>query len=327
MSHRREATACAILLVAAWACAAPPRRATLWIDLYQAEPVSYAQMIKDLAGVRVVYVGESHRVARHHETELQILRDLAASGRKLAVGLEQFDVGEQPALDRYNRGELDFNGLLAATRWATRWGNYLQYKPLLEAARAAGAPLVALNAPDELVHQVVRSGGVAKLTPELRKQLPAELMLHEPPYEKLLGWILPVHKAATPERLRPMIEAQIVRDEMMASALARYLASAAGEGRLALVVCGNGHVEYGLGIVSRVRRRIPGLEDRIVLLSDSGDTQLTAGEKAALREIEITHAQRRQLGLPAGDYLQATSRKWSAVSKRQGRDGRDHRTR
>ena len=50
----------------------------------------------------------------------------------------------------------------------------------------------------------------------------------DPIYEKLLAAQLMVHMAASPDRLRPMIEAQIARDEAMSAVLADYLRSAAG---------------------------------------------------------------------------------------------------
>ena len=70
----------------------------------------------------------------------------------------------------------------------------------------------------------------------------------DPVYEKLLAAQMMVHMAASPQRLRPMIEAQIARArKAMSAALADYLRLEAGRGRKAIVVCGSGHVAYGLG--------------------------------------------------------------------------------
>ena len=89
--------------------------------------------------------------------------------------------------------------------------------------------------------------------------------------------------------------------------LARYLNSPEGRGRTAVVLCGEGHVSYGLGTAARVRRRMPGVVDRIVLLSESGDVELSPEERAAVRDVEITHQQLRAIGRPIGDYLQVRS--------------------
>ncbi len=284
-------------------------RCGFWIDLYTAEPVDDEELFGDLKTVRVVYLGERHSIARHHDLEAWVVGQLAKRNVPLVLGLEQMEAVHQAVLDRYAKGEISFEQLADATQWAKRWAGYRQYRPVLEAARQAQSPILALNARSETVRQVARSGGVAKLDPAMRQQLPAEMQLQDPAYEKLLSLQLMVHMAATAQRLRPMIEAQIVRDETMASALASFLQSPAGQGRTAVVVCGAGHVGYGLGTAARVRRRVPGVKDRIVLFSESGDVELSPQEQAMARPIAMTHEQLRELARPIADYLHATSMK------------------
>ncbi len=164
-------------------------------------------------------------------------------------------------------------------------------------------PIVALNASAVTIRQIVRSGGVERMPPDMRKELPAEMRLQDPQYEKVLSLQMMVHASATPEALRPMIEAQIARDEAMAQALAAFVKSEPGWRRKMLVLCGAGHVAYGLGMPARVRRRLPGTRDRIILFSESGELQLSPEERAQAREIEITHEQLREIKQPVADYL------------------------
>ncbi|HUT09425.1 MAG TPA: ChaN family lipoprotein [Thermoguttaceae bacterium] len=289
-------------------------RPAVWIDLYRGEPLSYAEILEDLASVRVIYLGESHRLQRHHDIQDRIVADLAKRDIPLVLALEQMESFRQPVLDRYNRGEITFDELARATEWPERWENYRQYQPILKAAREAGAPVLALNARSEAVRQIVRSGGIENLAPEVRKELPDDIQTKDPPYEKLLNLLMMVHMSATPERLRPMVEAQIARDEAMASALCSYLQSPQGQGRTAVVLCGAGHVSYGLGTVARVRRRMPGVKDRMVLFSASGDVQLTPAERAMARGITITHEQLRAVDRPIADYLHVKGLKRSVPS-------------
>ena len=129
------------------------------------------------------------------------------------------------------------------------------------------------------------------------------MQVDDPPYVKSLSLQMMVHVAATPAALRPMIEAQIARDEAMAQAIATFAASAQGRGRKVLVLCGAGHVAYGLGLPARVRRRLPDSKDRVVLFSESEEVRLSPEEKAQARAIEITHEQLRELHQPLADYL------------------------
>jgi uncharacterized iron-regulated protein len=141
------------------------------------------------------------------------------------------------------------------------------------------------------------------MPPELRKELPDEMQLQDPAYEKALSLELMVHAAAMPNMLRPMIEAQMARDESMAAAIAAFLKSGEGKGRKMIVLCGGGHVAHGLGTPARVRRRLPDIKDRIVLLSESGELTLSPAEQAMASNVEITHEQLRQLNQPIADYL------------------------
>jgi uncharacterized iron-regulated protein len=275
----------------------------LWIDVYQGEPLAYAAVLDDLAKADVIYLGEQHTIARHHEIQERILADLGKKSLSLAVGLEQMEACRQPQLDRYNRSEIDFDRLANTTDWAKRWSNYEQYRSILETARKFKAPIVALNAKAETIRQVARSGGVEKLSLELRKELPAEMQLQDPAYEKALSLELMIHAKAMPNLLRPMIEAQIARDESMAQVIGAFLSSQQGQGRKLIVLCGGGHVARGLGTPARVRRRIPAVKERIVLFSDSGEEKLSPAERAMASNVEITHEQLRELCQPIADYL------------------------
>ena len=287
-----------------WASAADQEeRLAVWIDVYRGEPVAQAEVLDDLATARVVYLGERHTLVRHHELQARLLDELAERGTSLVLALEQMEARRQPHLDRYSAGATDFAQMAKAAEWATQWHNYEQYRPVLETARRRKIPIIALNAPAEIIRQVARGGGVGKLSPEHRSQLPQEMTLSDPDYERLLNLQMAVHRAATPERMRPMIEAQLARDEAMAHALARRLQEPADQGRSAVVLCGAGHAAYGLGMVARVRRRMPGVVDRIVLMSESGDVELTESDRAAAREIDITHEQLRGMPRPIADYL------------------------
>jgi uncharacterized iron-regulated protein len=277
----------------------------LWLDLIDGEETSEAAVLADLATAGVVYVGEAHTIARHHAMQLHLFEELAARGGALVLCLEQLEVRDQPAVDRFNRGEIDFDALATEINWAKKWKNYTDYRPLLEAARAHHMPVQALNAPPEVIRAISRGGGLVKLPADQRTALPAEIVTDDPVYEHMMNLQLAVHMAMDPAKLRPVFEAQVARDETMAAniAAARRLATTSDKPRTAFVIVGAGHVRHGLGTAARVRRRDPGIVERIVLLTESGQLELTAADKAATREISISHAQLREIGRPPGDYL------------------------
>ena len=141
-----------LLVLLQASCAGMPGggRSGFWIDVYRGEPLSYEDMLDDLAEVRVVYLGERHTLERHHAIQERIVTDLTQRGVPLVLGLEQMEAFNQAALDRYHQGEIDFDELAEQTEWVKRWSNYEQYRPILEAARQAGAPILAVDVPSGL---------------------------------------------------------------------------------------------------------------------------------------------------------------------------------
>jgi uncharacterized iron-regulated protein len=103
-------------------------------------------VLDDLAGAGVVYLGEFHTLQGHHAIQEQVVTDLAKRGKPLVLGMEQLESFQQPAVDRYNRGEIGFEQLAEAVQWPKRWANYQQYRPVVEAARKFKIPILALNA-------------------------------------------------------------------------------------------------------------------------------------------------------------------------------------
>jgi uncharacterized iron-regulated protein len=280
----------------------PPTK-EIWIDLVHADETADADVLDDLVGAGVIYVGEAHTIARHHDVQLWLLQQLFARKVPLVLCLEQLEARDQPAVDRYNRRELDFAGLAQEIGWAKKWNNYPDYRALCEFARHHGIPLRALNAPPEVIRAVSRGGGLAKLPAEQRSQLPAEIVTDDPVYERLTRLELSVHMAADDAKLRPMFEAQVARDETMAENIVTARHSRGEPPRTAFVLLGAGHMRFGLGTAARVKRREPAIVERLVLISESGQLRLTREDQAASREISISHGDVRAIARPPADYL------------------------
>jgi uncharacterized iron-regulated protein len=275
----------------------------LWVDLISGDELSHAEVLDDLATAGAIYVGETHTIARHHDVQLWLLQELFARRVPLVLCLEQLEAADQPAVDRYSRREMDFDAFAREINWTSKWRNYTDYRLLCEFARQHAIPIQALNAPPDLIRAVSRGGGVAALAAGQRAQLPADLMLDEPLYERLTNLHLAMHAAADTSKLRPMFEAQLARDETMATNILTARARHPGVMRVPFVVLGAGHMRYGLGTPAGVRRREPGIVERLVLVSESGQFTMSAEDKAASRETHISHADLRGFGRPPADYL------------------------
>ncbi|RPI95794.1 MAG: hypothetical protein EHM32_04850 [Spirochaetales bacterium] len=288
---------------------AMPARCSLWLDVYTGEPVSFDSMIEDCLKAGVIYIGERHGLKRHHDMQRSFIEALSLKDRTPLLGIEQMESYNQPALDRFNRGEIDFDRLAAETDWARRWSNYGDYRDVLEACRKAGGSVFALNARAEVVRAVARAG-LSALGERERTELPAEIDLENKEHERLLGMMLPVHAFINGEGLRRMYEAQVVRDEKMADVLSERLLKkyADGKNSIVVVIGGAAHFAYGLGVPSRVGRRVPGIRKRIIIFSESGDLRPDEGERMMARETGITHEGLKFITGPIADYIHIIER-------------------
>jgi uncharacterized iron-regulated protein len=299
---------CGLWLLAGCSTSLPQRSAAtaprpeLWVDAVRGEPLSFQNLLDELQRARIIYLGEQHTIYRHHELQNAIIDGLARRNVAVVLAMEQFEFMAQPALDRFNSREIDLDQLIVEADWTKRWRGHTNYHSLLITARQYGIPVLALNARAETIRAVGRQS-LANLTAEQRRELPKDIVTDDPAYERLMNRVLSVHMAFDPQKLRPIVEAQIARDETMAARLVEYLKSPAGQGRTAIVICGRGHCEFSLGTPDRVGRRMPEIQQRIVLFSESGDLQMTEAERQQAREIEVPHQFLRDLGRLPADFF------------------------
>jgi len=172
---------------------------------------SFDQLLSALDGKRVIFVGESHDRYDHHLNQLAVIRGLHERGADLAVGMEFFQEPFQPFLDEYVAGRINEKTLLKKTEYFERWRfDYRLYREIVTYARDNGIPLVALNAPTELVAEVSKNG-IRGLKAKERARLPRDLKPADPAYKGRLRPIFAMHGQTSEDRFRrflPVIDSQ-----------------------------------------------------------------------------------------------------------------------
>ncbi|MDB4961650.1 MAG: hypothetical protein JWP01_1649 [Myxococcales bacterium] len=253
-----------------------------------------------LLAARAVCVGEDHTNPHHHWAQLEIVNQLVkrSAGAPLALGLEMIQRPFQGVLDDYGAKRIDAAALRSRVGWEERWGyDWGFYGPTIDAAVAAGAKLLALNAAREITKRVSKKG-LDGLTPEERAQVP-ELVLDDPAHRAWFDDLMESmggahghstpkdddapanpHEAAPPDApAMPSAEriytVQVIWDETMADGAARWLA-ATPAGR-AIILAGNGHC-HDSAIVKRLERRGVGkvVSVRPVIDADGGVAEVLA---------------------------------------------------
>ncbi len=208
----------------------------------------------DQAGV--VCLGEAHDAAAHHHLHARLVERWARPAERgsfeLAVGFEMFEGPFQPALDAYASGSSTFAALLDATDWRHRWGwEPAPYQPIVEAARAGRAVLLALNARRELTRLVARSG-LESVPLALREELP-EVDLGDAEHRRFFAASMAGHGPIGFSE--NFYAAQVLWDESMAARAAKWLLDKRGPARRLVILAGNGHCHES-AIPRRLRRRL-----------------------------------------------------------------------
>lgn len=215
--------------------------------------------VAEALGGDLVVFGELHDDPLGAAYEMELLEKLARGARPVAVAMEFFERDTQGAIDAYLAGEMDEETFRKETR---RSRNYAKtHGPLVEWAKANGAPVIAANAPRRLVSEYRKGdldyeGFLASLSEDQRDLLPGRTTVIEDAYwerfSRLMGG----------ERARPFFRSQSLWDDAMAESMATF--RGAHPDHQILFVVGAFHVRERLGTITKYLQRRP--NDRIALL-------------------------------------------------------------
>jgi len=224
------------------------------IDLKEGKSISFEQLIDKLQSEELIFVGEVHDNPEHHLIQVQILQALMARYGPVTVAMEFFDESRQPVLDRYLEEEVSETVFLKDVEWDKGWSYpYHFYRPIIFLSKEKGRALLGINAPNNIVRKVARSG-LDSLTPEERDQVAKEINLDNQAHRDYLREVFKKHSRHHQiKSFDYFYQAQCVWEETMAENIARYLTDNKGK---MVVFTGNGHITNRYGIPERVLRRL-----------------------------------------------------------------------
>lgn len=262
----------------------------------EGRPVSWAELVSAASTSDAVLVGELHHVttspqALGQAVEAALFADIAAAtGRTPTAALEFFERDQQTALDDYLGRVTDEEAMKKASARGAN-GYPFGHRAIVEACRAAGAPVIAANAPRRYV-RIARLEGyerLAKLTSEQRRLFRVPDRLPEDGYRdaffKLMGageedattagskspsaggaapgkpagshGDAAAAKADATRNAEAMFRSQSLWDWTMADSVASALG--AGLPRPVVLIVGEFHVANDGGLVQALRQLRPGV--------------------------------------------------------------------
>jgi uncharacterized iron-regulated protein len=235
------------------------------------------QALRDAcAAADVVVIGENHGHPIGLPFAAALFEDIVQRpGTKAALALEFFERDEQSRLDEYLAGVVDEATFRKRTQRTA--SNYPEgHRAMVEAARRAGRPVIAANAPRPLVRLARLEGfdRLRALSQELQRLVRIPDAIPEGRYRNdfvrlleggMSGEALKSDELVTAEaveRATPMLRSQSVWDWTMAESVVRGVE--AGNAPVVLVV-GRFHSDFGGGLVQAIERMRAGT--RVVVVS------------------------------------------------------------
>jgi uncharacterized iron-regulated protein len=296
----------------------------------QGSPSSLQTIVAASATVEVVLLGESHNDRVGHALQLELFKQVLASGgldpdasidaarppgaRPVTLSLEMFERDVQYVLEEYLTGHVREDLFLESAR---PWRHYeTDYRPLVEIARTLGLTVVAANAPRRYVNRVTREG------PESLVELSATARSFLPPLP--YGAPSEAYRAAFDAAMRPApdtsatpvaaaadstdsrgpgpfgIWAQTLWDAGMAHSIAGSLM--ARPAALVVHLVGSFHVRNGWGLPEHLARYRPGTRKLVVFVSPVPDPSVFsdsltgAGDFVILTDSHLARSTEEQMG-------------------------------
>src|SRR5512146_459059 len=81
--------------------------AAQFVGVSDKKAADLAEVVKNVEGADIIFIGETHDNAQHHQAQLDIVRTLHAKKIPMAIGLEMFTPEDQQKLDDWIEGKLD----------------------------------------------------------------------------------------------------------------------------------------------------------------------------------------------------------------------------
>jgi uncharacterized iron-regulated protein len=221
-------------------------------DCGTGEEITPSELAGRLEGVRLLFVGESHTSMDVHGIQLRVLEELFKAGREVLIGLEMYPYTEQEHLDRWTGGLLTEEGFIELSRWYDSWGyNWNYYRDIFLFARRNAIPMYALNTPREVI-KAVRKKGIEELSEEEASRIPEQIDTDDEEHLRLFKAFFAdegqFHMSMSDEQWKGMFDAQCAWDATMGYNAVKALQRHDDSKAILVVLIGEGHVAYGLGI-------------------------------------------------------------------------------
>ncbi|PIE61099.1 MAG: hypothetical protein CSA29_05095 [Desulfobacterales bacterium] len=245
--------------------------------------VSYDQLLHTIRAYDVVYISEKHDNPVHHNVQKRIIRDLSESGHPPQIGFEFFSVSDTPLLLNFmdsknarHTPEME-NAVQKKMREKLGWTDQTDkmwsfYWSLLTLARDNGLTVAGLDLTTSQKRRITRKGA-ENLTALETKQI-FSTHLNDPVYKAhMTALFKAVHCGMGHGRMaEKLYDTWLARNDRMALSITELHDTKAPNSGPVIVIMGNGHTEYGLGVMDRVAYLNPSISQLNLAMTEINPT-------------------------------------------------------
>lgn len=242
-----------------------------WINPASGEQRSVDDVIQEVAGKRVVLLGEHHGNAAHHRWQRDVLDRLYSHRPKLSVALEMLPRDKNFVVEGYISKKLSLDQFVKQSEWDVYWSYPIElYTPVLEWLQQRSIPTEAVNIDRQWLDDVSARGldqaraakdpapidNPAKPNRAYLTTLAHSFRRHRLPATDEAG------KAEEREKFKRFVDVQLAWDKVLADGVKKMLDA---EQNLPIVLlAGTWHVVNRHGVVLQLHAM--GIEDVAVLV-------------------------------------------------------------
>ena len=279
------------------------------IDTRTHKTISFNTLIDEIADHDIIYLSEKHDNPMHHAIQHRIIKTMIEKGKKPIIGFEFFSMENTPLLLNFaDSGKADHSQKIESAMekqmrrklgWDsqsdTMWGYYYD---LLKLARDNGLLISGLDLSTSQKRRITRKG-MAGVT-DIEKKLIFSTHLTNEAYKTHMKAIFKeVHCGMGNEKMTSRLyDAWIARNDKMALSITQLKNTK----NPIVVIIGNGHTEFKLGVMDRVKALDPDLSQTNIGITEIA--QNPSGLKDYLHPLDVQGYE----PVPASDWLWFTQR-------------------
>ncbi|WP_084681084.1 ChaN family lipoprotein [Desulfospira joergensenii] len=234
--------------------------------------IDFNSLVDRLADQDVIYLSEKHDNPMHHAVQHRIIQELINRGKSPVIGFEFFSMEDTPHLLNFlDSGQAAHSKKQEAViekdlRIKLGWENQSDrmwkfYFDLVSLGRDNGLTMAGLDLSQVLKRRITRKG-ISGLTRIEKEQIFSTEYGNKDYQDHMETLFKEVHCGMGHGKMtKKLYDTWLARNDKMALSITQLVGQASGRGPV-VVIMGNGHTEYGLGVVDRVKFLAPGITQK-----------------------------------------------------------------